>query len=270
MLNLGFYGLSVNPFEKNSMLGRQSFVSRDHRRALDAMNAALERNGFAVITARSGLGKSHVVDRFVQSLDASAHPVSYTAPGRTTLSELYRQISIDYKLEPFGNKQKLVSSIRRFLFGTYSRNRPAVIIIDEAQDLKPEVLSELRILMCFEHDTLDVFTLILAGEPRLASAIQNTDALDSLRQRVTSHYNFIGLSDDEVAAYVAHKLELAGGSDLIIDDAAMKILCESSRGVSRAVDHIMCDAVAWGIQMARHTIDAEVMRHAVDSQSLVS
>ena len=270
MLDLGFYGLSLNPFEKNSMLGRMSFGSRDHKKALDAMEAAVKRNGFALVTAKSGLGKSHVVDRFIQSIDLSAHVVSYISPGRTTLIELYRQLSIEFKLEPFGNKQKLINSIRRFLYSSYTRGKPAIIIIDEAQDLKPDILSELRILMSYDHDTLDVFTLILAGEPKLASTIQNNELLDSLRQRITNHYQFIGLSDEEISSYVSHKLEFAGGSNIIIDDKAMKTLCEASRGVSRTIDHIMCDALIWGIQMQHPTIDSEVMQRAVDSQSLLA
>ena len=123
--------------------------------------------------------------------------------------------------------------------------------------------------MNFEHDSIDVFTLILTGEPLLASNIQNKEKLDALRQRVTHHYNFIGLSDDEIAAYVTHKLAFAGGSDVLVDDAAMKLLCESSQGISRTIDHIMSYALTWGIQMHHHTIDTEVMQRAVESQSLL-
>ena len=96
-----------------------------------------------------------------------------------------------------------------------------------------------------------------------------TEKLDSLKQRVTSHYNFTGLTNDEIPAYVSHKLEFAGGSNILVDEGAFKVLCESSQGISRTIDHIMSDALRWGIQLKRRTIDAEVMQRAVDSQSLM-
>ena len=73
----------------------------------------------------------------------------------------------------------------------------------------------------------------------------------------------------QTLSYVFHKLQLAGGSNLLIDDAAMKILCESSQGISRTIDHIMSYALTWGIQMHHPTMDADVMQRAVDSQSLL-
>ncbi len=269
MAFLDFYGLEFDPFEKNALLGRQSFESRDHQKALSAMNAAAGRNGFAVITARSGLGKSHAIDRFLASLDTSAHTIGYVAPGMVSANELYRMLCSQFKLDPSGNKQRLLHSVKNFLQNCFLRKKPAVVVIDEAQDLKIETLSELRILMNFDRDSTNMFSLVLAGEPILASMIQNKEQLDSLRQRVTSHYNYTGLSNDEVRAYVNHKLAFANAPDILVDDEAFTILSESSQGISRTIDHIMSDAFTWGFQMKRRTIDAEVMQRAVDSQSLV-
>ena len=251
MAVLDYYGLAFDPFEKNSLLGRQSFISRDHRKATEAMQAASTKNGFAVITAKSGLGKSHATDRFLESLDASAYTPAYVVPGMATITELYRMLCIQFKLDPSGNKQRLLHSVKHFLYNCFMRKKPAVIVIDEAQDLKVDTLAELRILRNFDRDSTDVFTLILTGEPLLASMIQNKERLDSLKQRVTSHYNFTGLTNEEISAYITHKLAFAGGSDILIDEKAVNLLCESSQGISRTIDHIMSDALRWGIQMSR-------------------
>ena len=269
MAALDYYGLSFDPFDKNIMVGRQSFQSRDHKKAMEAMQDAVSRNGFSVITARSGLGKSHAVGRFLDSLDASSHTAAYIAPGFATTSEFYRMLCIQFKLDPTGNKQRMLNTVKHYLHSCHLRNKPAVIVVDEAQDLKIDTLSELRILMNFERDALSVFTLILSGEPALASMIQNKEKLDALKQRVTSHYNFTGLTNEEVCAYVTHKLEFAGGSNILMDDGAFRVLCESSQGISRTIDHIMSDALKWGIQLNHRTLDAEIIQRAVDSQSLI-
>ena len=266
---LEYFGLSFDPFEKNALKDRQSFLSNDHQKASSALSGALSRNGIALITARSGLGKSHVIDQFLGSLDSGTHPHAYVVPGIASPIDLYRLLCSGFKLDPSGNRQRLLSRLQAFLYSTYARNRPAVIVIDEAHDLKITTLAELRILRNFEHDSIDVFTLILTGEPSLASVIQTRDSLDSLHQRITNHYRFNGLSNDEVTAYVNHKLAFAGGSDFLVDPGAYQVLCDSSQGISRTIDHIMSDALRWGFQLRHQTIDAEIMQHAVDSQALV-
>ena len=268
MAALDYYGLAFDPFEKNALIGRRSFESLDHKKAVSAMEAATARNGFAVITAKPGHGKSHATDRFLESLDLSAHTAGYVSPGMVTSTELYRMLCGQFSLEQNGNRQRLLENVKHFLYSCYLKKKPAVVVIDEAHDLKVDTLAELRILMNFNRDSTDVFTLILSGDLVLANMLQNKEKLEPLRQRVTNHYNFNGLSNEEITAYVAHKLAFAGGSDILMDDGALKVLCESSQGVSRTIDHIMSDALKWGIQMNHRTIDAEVMQRAVDSQSL--
>jgi type II secretory pathway predicted ATPase ExeA len=77
------------------------------------------------------------------------------------------------------------------------------------------------------------------------------------------------LSDEEIPLYLKHKLEFAGGNTLILDDDALRCLCTASCGISRTIDHIMTDALAYGAQTGRNRIDAEIMQVAIDNQSLV-
>ena len=268
MIDIGFYDLSFNPFEKNSLLGHQKFISRDHRKAVQAMKGAFEEEGFAVIVAPPGIGKSVAIDDFISYVDTSKHAISYVAAGNSKLQELYKLIAIEFKLESEGGSNKLRTIIKRFLLNNHMRNQSSVVIIDEAQDLKPKVLTDLRILRNFEHDTLDAFTLILTGEPKLANIIEHNEDLDALKQRVTHHYYFLGLSDMEISDYINHRLQFAGGSNILVDDEAMAVLCESSRGITRIVDRIMSNAIAWGVQMQRRTIDKEVMERAIGSLAL--
>ena len=91
---------------------------------------------------------------------------------------------------------------------------------------------------------------------------------EALRQRITVHYNYQGLSDEESIAYIAHKLECAGSSKAIIDEAAMHAVAGHAHGNPRMIDNIMSDAITIGAQIPKTTIDTEVILAAVNNQNL--
>ena len=90
-----------------------------------------------------------------------------------------------------------------------------------------------------------------------------------MKQRITVHYNYSGLKDSEVAAYILHKIERAGGSRTIIDEAALSAVHSFAQGNPRLIDNLMTDAIAFGSQLGKHTIDADVILAAVDNQNLI-
>lgn len=263
------FGLSLDPFLKNAMQGHQSFLSRDFHNASEILRSGVERNGVVILTAGPGLGKSHAIDRFLSGLDTSRRSGTYVCPPFVSVTEFYRMIAQELGLDPTGNKQRLQCRIKTHIYSVYKRGRPIVLVVDEAQDLKYAVLEELHIFLNFDHDTTDAFTLILSGGPALNEIIDTTEKLASLKQRITNHYDFKGLSDEEIPLYLKHKLEFAGGNNLILDDDALRCLCTASCGISRTIDHIMTDALAYGAQTGRNRIDAEIMQVAIDNQSLV-
>ena len=91
---------------------------------------------------------------------------------------------------------------------------------------------------------------------------------EALRQRITVHYNYAGLSDDEVSKYILHKLQLAGASSAIIDPAELAAAHSFTQGNPRLIDNLMTDALTIGSQQDRKVIDAETIRAAVDNQGL--
>lgn len=264
-----YYGLKFDPFTKNAMLGHQSFKSRDFYNAMDQLKAGTERNGVVLLTAIPGLGKSHTIDRFLASLDTSKYYSAYVCPAFVSPLDFYRMIAQALGLDSTGNKQRLITRIKAHILACYKRGRSLVLIIDEAQDLKMTILAELHIFLNFERDSIDACTLILTGNPSLNETIETIEKLEALKQRITNHYDYIGLSDDEIPLYLKHKLEFAGGTNLIIDDSAIHILEPASRGISRIIDHIMTAALAYGAQTNKSSIDAETMQFAIDSQSLI-
>ena len=122
-------------------------------------------------------------------------------------------------------------------------------------------------LMNYGYDSINCFTLILCGESHLNDILRKP-VHEALRQRITIHYNYTGLDDKEVAAYILHKLERAGGSKSIIDDAALTAIHGYSQGNPRLIDNLMTDALAFGSQAGKNTIDTDIILAAVDNQSL--
>ena len=122
-------------------------------------------------------------------------------------------------------------------------------------------------LMNYGYDSVNCFTLILCGESHLNDTLRKP-VHEALRQRITVHYNYSGLSDDEVSQYILHKLQVAGASSTIIDQAALAAVHGYAQGNPRLIDNLMTDALAIGSQLERKVIDAETIHAAVENQGL--
>ena len=122
-------------------------------------------------------------------------------------------------------------------------------------------------LMNYGYDSVNYFTLILCGESHLNDTLRKP-VHEALRQRITVHYNYSGLSDEEVAKYILHKLHLAGASATVMEQAALAAVHSYTQGNPRLIDNLMTDALTIGSQLNRQTIDAEIIRAAVDNQGL--
>ena len=133
--------------------------------------------------------------------------------------------------------------------------------------LSTGILEDIKMLMNYGYDSLNCFTLILCGEPHLNSTLKKP-VHEALRQRITVHYNFSGLSDSEVAQYILHKIACAGGAASIIDQAALSAVHSHSQGSPRLVDNLMTDALTLGAQMDKKVIDTDVILASVSSQNL--
>lgn len=129
------------------------------------------------------------------------------------------------------------------------------------------ILNDIKMLMIYGYDSINCFTLILCGESHLNDTLQKP-VHEAVRQRVTVHYNYSVLSDDEVSKYILHKLQLAGASSSIIDTAALAATHSFTQGNPRIIDNLMTDALTLGAQQKKTVIDAEIIRAAVDNQGL--
>ena len=145
------------------------------------------------------------------------------------------------------------------------KRQPLLLAIDEAQYLSTGILNDIKMLMNYGYDSVNYFTLILCGESHLNDTLRKP-VHEALRQWLTIHYNYAGLSDDEVSKYILHKLQLSGASSTIIDPAVLAAAHSFTQGNPRFIDDLMTDALTIGSQQDTKVIDAEIIRAAVDNQ----
>ena len=266
MNGLSIYGVAYDPFAKGNC-GRAPFQSRDHREAVGLLNTAKDEGGLVVVTAPPGMGKSYSIKCFADGLDRQRYHVGYTTLSTVSSTEFYRQLSAELGVEAKYRKTAMYRAVKERILELYNGHCRPVIIVDEAQDLDFSVLRELKSLLSFRMDTLNCLTLVLSGEPHLNSVLKR-QAYESLNQRIQYHYHFRGLSVQETADYIRHKITSAGGSPSIADGGAVETVAGLSKGNARMTDRIMSGALRIGAQQERPFIDTEVVSAAFDQMQL--
>ena len=121
--------------------------------------------------------------------------------------------------------------------------------------------------MNYGYDSTNCFTLVLCGESYLNDILRK-QIHEALRQRITIHYNYQGLSDDEAIQYIIHKLNCAGSSKAIMEDAALHAVAGHTHGNPRLIDNLMSDALVIGAQQDKKCIDTDTILAAVNNQNL--
>ena len=262
-----FYGLTFNPFAKEYE-GKDHFESRDFRETMSRLAFLKKSRGIGLITARPGMGKSYVLRCFKDELNPNLNRMEYICLSTISVAEFYKVLCELLGVSDKGGKPGRFKAIQQQIYYLYKEKRqPIIIAIDEAQYLSTGILNDLKLIMNQGYDALNCFTLILCGEPYLNSTLSKP-VHEALRQRITVHYNFEGLNDEEVSSYILHKIERAGGAKSIIDPAALAAVHGYAEGNPRIIDNIMSDAITIGSQQNRKTIDTETVLAAVNNQHL--
>ena len=227
---------------------------------LSRLDYLKDTRGIGLFTARPGMGKSFGLRCFAKGLNPNLYHMEYICLSTVSVMEFYRQLCSVLGVEPRGGKPGMFRAIQEQILYLYrEKKQPLLLAVDEAQYLSTGILEDIKMLNCF--------TLILCGEPHLNNTLRKP-VHEALRQRITVHYNFTGLTDSEVAQYVLHKISCAGGSASIIEQAALSAVHSHSQGNPRLVDNLMTNALTLGAQMEKKAIDTEVILASVSSQNL--
>ena len=257
-----FYGLSDNPFSI-APNPHYLFLSDRHREALAHLTYGLgETGGFVLLTGEVGTGKTTVSRCLLGQLPDNTDTAFILNPSLTELellATLCDELKIIYGDNP--TLKQLIDHLSRFLLANHSKGRNTVLIIDEAQHLRPEVLEQLRLLTNLETDTKKLLQVILIGQPELQLLLKRQE-LRQLAQRITARYHLLPLNEDEIGLYVLHRLQVAGRFEPLFTGKAIKVLQKYSGGIPRLINLLCERALMAGYAQSRLPIDHHMVRQA--------
>lgn len=267
MMFRAFYGMRDNPFDKQLHEDKR-FESRDFKEMTDRLNRLKDIRGIGLFTAPPGCGKTFVLRCFVKNVNPVLFQMSYICLSTVSVTEFYSQFCATLGVDASQRKATMFRNIQQRLFTMYKeKRRPLILALDEAHELDARILKDLKMITNQNYDALDCFSIILLGEPHLNNTLQKP-VHESLRQRITIHYNFEGLSQDETEKYVLHKLESVGATNSIIGDGVLKAVHGYARGNPRMIDNLMTDALIFGAQQNKPVIDTDTIFAAMNNQQL--
>lgn len=265
---IDYYALRFNPFDKQELQVKDQFRSADFEAMQGRLNYLKDVRGVGVFTSRPGMGKTFALRCFAQSLNPNLFHMDYICLSTVSVTEFYRQFCEVLGVSHKGGKPGMFRAIQEQIYYLYREKRqPLLLAVDEAQYLNTGILNDIKMLMNYQYDSLNCFSLILCGEYHLNDILRKP-VHEALRQRITVHYEFQGLSDAEIPNYVRHKISAAGGATSIIDEAALSAIHSLSQGNPRIIDSLMTDALTIGAQSGKTVLDADVILAAADNRQI--
>ena len=277
-----YYGLKERPFNVTSDPAF-FFSSKKHLEAIShLLYGVSQRKGIIVLTGEIGTGKTTICRFFLNQVSKNVKTAFILNPNFSEV-QLLESIIKDFGITP-KNKTKLnmVWELNNFLLHESEAGNNLVLIIDEAQNLKPNLLEQIRLLSNLETEKDKLLQVILVGQPELNNRLNLYD-LRQLRQRIMVRYHIGPLDDDEIKSYINHRLEIAGSGNrpeghglasasqshrpegqIEFSDEAISIIGRFSSGTPRLINMICDRALLAGFVNQTQKIDFNIIKRCVE------
>ena len=261
-----FYQLTEKPF---SLLPDPNYLylGKKHSMAYSMLEYGLESEaGFTVITGEVGCGKTtlirHLLNQMPQELT-----VGLITNTHKSLGNLLQWIAYAFDIEFKGKSDaELYQDLVDFMIQKYAQGKRVVIIVDEAQNMDPEVLEELRVFSNINADKYQVLQIVIVGQPELREVLQRQE-LRQFAQRVIVDYHIDKLNQDEVTKYIHHRIKVAGGKLDIFSDCAIESIFRYSGGVPRLVNSLADMSMVYGYAEQKEAICSAIVAEVVKDRS---
>ena len=241
---LEFYSLKEFPFNITPD-PRFLYFSAHHKDAYDHLMYGIQhRKGFIELTGEVGSGKTTLCRAVLSNLDDDVETaIILEVRGRDRLAYL--------------------DTLNRFLLEKNRAGKNVALFIDEAQDLSPQLMEQVRLLSNLETDQHKLIQIILCGQPELKKRLSRPD-LRQLKQRITVRYHIPPLTEEDTLMYIRHRLRVAGSNgQLVFKHGATREVYRYSRGSPRLINAVCDVALLAGYAARTWEIDARLMRKAI-------
>lgn len=264
---VAYWGLTDRPFD-NTRSHRYFYESRAHAEALERLRYTVQdRNmGFGLLTGEIGSGKTMVWSVLTKRLDPQQYEVvsleSGNLPFPHLLSEVISRWDKGTPPDLAGEKFPLLVRFRKMLEErVIALGRHFVLVVDEAQELAPADLVELKNLTNLGSEEGAPITVLLIGQPELRAKVK---ALPQLDQRISLRFHLNPLGERDIPRYLAHRLKVAGhATGGVFDPACTTTLCRATGGIPRKINRICKMALDLGFSMSRSRVEEDLVASVV-------
>ena len=264
---LSFFNLREHPFSLTPD-PRFLFLSPQHEEALSHLLYGIqERKGFIEITGEVGTGKTILCRALLDRLDTTVSAALIFNSYLTEL-ELLQAITSDFGVHCAETTRKgYIDALNQYLLHEFTAGRNAVVLIDEAQNLEPRVLEQLRMLSNLETERGKLLQVVLVGQPELRDRLA-TPQMRQLEQRIAVRFHIQGLTRRETYQYIAHRLSVAGAANAVtFSRRALAMIYRYCAGIPRRIN-LLCDRLLITAYVRNtHRITARIVRQSVHDLS---
>jgi len=262
-----FYGLTGKPFQLNPDPAFY-FGSRGHKRAFAYLQYGVyQSEGFIIITGEIGAGKTTIVRSLFEQLDRDQLVGAQIVSTQLDADDMLRSVSAAFGLPAKSvDKATLLASLEAFLCQLAVHRKRALLVVDEAQNLTPRAIEELRMLSNFQLGDRALLQSFLIGQPELRTMMQGPH-MQQLRQRVTASYHLGPMDKAETQAYVEHRLVHVGWKgDPRFGASAFELIHSLSGGIPRRINTLCNRLLLAGFLGEKHAFEAndvEAIAHEI-------
>lgn len=256
-----FFGLRENPFNV-SPDPRYLFVTPHTEEALSCLTYGIQRRkGFVLLSGEVGTGKTTLINKLLEWLHREGHATAFIFNPRLSEDQFFEFMMADFGIEcDVRSKTQILLRLNQWLLERYRAGETAALIVDEAQNLSPVVLEEIRLLTNFETYSEKLLQIILSGQPELDMKLRQPE-LRQLRQRITVRAKTYPLTEAEAQGYITSRLRIAGSDgQTIFSPEAIAAIYRYSGGIPRVVNVLCEHALIGAFADQRKPVTAEIVR----------
>jgi len=263
-----YWGMEFNPFDKE-IKETQYYQGEDYREAMKRLEHLKNIRGIGLFTGLPGVGKTYTMRAFIASLNPNLYKVVYLPMTTITTNEFYKDLASGLGLTPSYRKIDNFRQIQERIKALYKDQKITLtILIDEAQYLSRAILADLKLLMNFDMDSRNYAMLILTGQPILNHTL-SMQIHEALKQRIVIHYNYQGLTGDEVNEYIHSRMKLCGVSQPVFEEGAMEAAYGSCQGSIRKLNSLIHQALMIGCEIKSAQITTDIIMDAASEIELL-